>query len=421
MALVQPAHSGSSAEEITAAVRRFYERHPYPPPIASLDRERWNDPLRQRASYHLLWPADSFRDDRSVLVAGCGTSQAAKYAIRWPHARVTGIDVSRGSIERTAELGQKYGLANLELAELPVERAAGLGRRFDHIVCTGVLHHLPDPDAALQALHDALEPHGALHLMVYAPYGRAGIYLLREYCRRLGVGASSRDIADLAVTLRSLPDQHPLSPLLRRASDFTTEAGIADALLNPQDRPYSVPELFDLLDRNALQFGRWLRQAPYLPQCGAAAGIPHRRVLARLPARERYAAMELFRGTMLRHSAIVYRADHPGGPQNVQFDDDRWLGYVPVRMPDTVCVEHRLPAGAAGVLINRGHTDTDLYLPIDAQQKRWLAAIDGSRPINEWVKRGDTEAARVFFKRLMQHDQVVMDTSGSPGANAPGG
>jgi len=56
---------------------------------------------------------------------------------------VVGIDVSASSIESTERLKRMYGLDNLELRQFPVERAADLGRSFEHIVCTGVLHHLP--------------------------------------------------------------------------------------------------------------------------------------------------------------------------------------------------------------------------------------------------------------------------------------
>jgi len=36
-----------------------------------------------------------------------------------------------------------------------------------------------------------------MHVMVYAPYGRAGIYMMQEYCRLLGVSASAADLRDL--------------------------------------------------------------------------------------------------------------------------------------------------------------------------------------------------------------------------------
>jgi hypothetical protein len=73
---------------------------------------------------------------------------------------------------------------------------------------------------------------------------------------------------------------------------------------------------------------------------------------------------------MVRHSAVAYRNDNPHGPQQLSFDGDAWLGYVPIRMPDTVCIEERLPPGAAAVLINRGHTYKELYMALDNKEKR---------------------------------------------------
>ena len=154
---------------------------------------------------------------------------------------------------------------------------------FDQIVCTGVLHHLADPDAALRALRDVLEPDGAMHLMVYAPYGRAGIYMLQEFCRRIGIQASDDEIRDLVAALGALPAGHPLARLLREAPDFRQEAALADALLHPQDRAYSVPQLLDFIGGAGLTFGRWVRQAPYSPRCG---------VMAQLPQASRIAALE---------------------------------------------------------------------------------------------------------------------------------
>jgi SAM-dependent methyltransferase len=396
-------------------VSAFYERHPYPPPVDSLERYRqqWNDD-RRRAAVHLFWPDQPYRDDRTILVAGCGTSQAAKYALRWPRAKVTGIDVSATSIEQTELLKRKHNLDNLDVIQLPVEGAAELGLSFDYVICTGVLHHLPDPDAGLRALHDVLEPDGAMHVMVYAPYGRAGVYLLQDYCRRLGIGTSSQEIKDLAASLSALPPDHPLIPLLRNAPDFRTEAALADALLHPQDRAFSVPELFSFLAEAGFRFGRWVRQAAYLPQCGALAATAHQPLLTRLPAEEQYAAVELFRGSMVRHSAVVYRNDRPN-PDSINFTGDAWLGYVPIRMPDTICVQEKLPPGAAAVLINRNHTYTDIYLPINAQQKKLFDAIDGKRSIGEIAS--DTvqrNIARVLLEGLWQYDQVVFDASQRP-------
>ena len=403
----------STDAAIARQVSAFYENHPYPPPVDDLEayRRSWDD-KRRRVDSHLFWPAEPYRDDRSILVAGCGTTQAAHYALRWPRARVIGIDVSAKSIAFTQGLKRKYALANLEVRQLSVERAAELSESFEHVVCTGVLHHLPDPDAGLRALHDVLAPTGALNVMVYAPYGRAGVYMLQDYCRRIGVGGTTVEIRELAASLKALPPDHPIAPLLRHSPDFANRDGLADALLHPCDRSYSVPQLVDFLGRAGLAFGRWVRQAPYLPWCGALASMPHHSRLIGLTAEGQYAAIELFRGTMVRHSVVAYRRDQAVQGASVHFDGEAWLGYTPIRLPDTVIVKDRLPPGAAAVLINRNHTHTDLYLPVDARQERLLAGIDGERSIAEICReRGDREAARRFFQTLWRWDQIVFDTS----------
>jgi hypothetical protein len=317
----------------------------------------------------------------------------------------------------TRDLQRKYGLNNLELHQVPVERVQELGRAFDQIVCTGVLHHLSDPDRGLSALRDVLEPDGALHLMVYATYGRAGIYMLQEYCRLLQISPSDTDLRALAALLQTLPAEHPLASVLRRSRDFLVPDALADALLHPLDRAYTVPDLYAWLERCGLSFGRWFEQAPYLPQCGMPAQTPHSARLALLPAPAQHAAVELWRGTMVKHNLIAYRDDRPGPSQPITFVGDDWLDYVPIRLPWTVCIRDRVPPSSVAVLINKAHPFTDLILPIGRAEDRLLGAIDGKRTIREIVqvvtKDGRTSEcrARDFFERLWQYDQVVFDAS----------
>jgi SAM-dependent methyltransferase len=408
-------HDDESSESASAGavVQAFYERYPYPRPIDTLDAYRalWQDPRRRRADHHLHWPMRPYGEQRSILVAGCGTSQAAKHALRWPGARVVGIDFSATSVRCTEELKEKYRLDNLEVRQLPLERAGELGVRFDQVVCTGVLHHLKDPDAGLRALSEVLHPDGALHLMVYAPYGRTGIYMMQEFCRRLGIGATDTDIRALVGTLKHLPAAHPLHALLRESPDFRNEAALADALLHPQDRAYSVPQLFEFLAGAGLALTRFVRQAPYRPECGSMAHAPQYDAIMKLPFAERAALAEIFRGTMIRHSVVAHHAGSTAAfvPD---FSGDTWLRYVPIRSPDTVEVEEHLPPRAVAVLINRTHTDRDLYLPIDAAEKRLLDRIDGTRSIGD-IGRGlaDAEVLRSFFERLWWYDQIVVDAS----------
>jgi SAM-dependent methyltransferase len=398
-------------------VRTFYERHPYPPPIDNLDRHRDSNrnAYRHRALSFLLWPTRKPLTNRRILVAGCGTSQAALYALREPAARITAIDISERSLRHTRELQGKYGLQNLDTHRLAIDQIQELDRTFDQIVCTGVLHHLPDPDVGLRALRSVLVADGAMHLMVYAAYGRAGIYMMQDYCRLLGIGASEQELRDLGATIRALSPDHPIAGVARRAKDFTNPDALADALLHPQDRAYTVPQLYAWLERCGLSFARWHEQATYLPRCGVVAATRHSLRLASLPAPLQHAAVELLRGTITKHSFIAYRDDCPLESQPVTFRGDAWRNYVPLLLPWVVCVQDQVPAGAVAVLINRAHTHPDLALPIKAAQARVFAAIDGKRSIGDIVHGvsdvTDGEQVRTFMERLWEHDQIVLDAT----------
>jgi SAM-dependent methyltransferase len=394
-------------------IAEFYTSHPFPPPLDNLDRalDMYKDQNVLRSEFHLLWPNREYREDFDVLVAGCGTWQSAKYALTHPGARVVAIDVSTTSLEHTERLKQKYNLTNLDVRQLSIERAADLDDSFDHVICTGVLHHLVDPEAGLRALRSVLNRDGALYLMVYAPYGRAGIYMMQEYCRRLGVGTSEKEIDDLISVLRMLPEHHPVLSIQHGSREFNAEA-LADALLNPRERAYSVPEVFQLLDSSELMLGRWYWQAAYLPQCGAIATTPLANRLAEMPERERYAAMELWRGLMSNHSLIAYRND--GSPSNISFDEDGYSHYIPIRLPWTLNVQQSLPPGAAGALVNQTHVFDDLFVLISDNEKRMFDRIDGRRNIAQIIEsadENDPNVAREFFEKLWRYDQIVFNTS----------
>lgn len=395
---------GHDSVERSDVIEEFYDRHPYPPP-ADLDATAARNPLQQRAAQHLIWP--DRRDDvgQRILVAGCGTSQAVRHAMFEPDAEVVGIDVSTTGIGASRRLAERHRVKNLTLRRMSIEDVGELGREFDHIICTGVLHHLADPLTGLRSLRTVLAPHAAITLMVYAPYGRIGVYLLQDYCRRLGIETTKDALADLVATLREIPTAHPLSRLLRESRDFYDDDALADALLNPRDRAYAVPELLELIDSAGLRFGRWARQAPYLPDCGSIGETPHAARISALPSAEQYAALELFRGTITRHTVIAFDAsDHTSG--QVDFADSATGRWRPIRVPTAIAVEDRLPPGAAAALLNRAHAETDLVMFVSEAELEMFRGIDGRRTIADLGPR-----ARLFVERLFRHDLVVIDSS----------
>ncbi len=102
------------------------------------------------------------------------------------------------------------------------------------------------------------------------------------------------------------------------------------------------------------------------------------------------------------------------------FDDERYLRYVPFRLPWTTCVQENLPPETAGALVNEAHLFPDLFIFVDAQEKQIYDAIDGRQTIGEIVGtvEGFGPRARDFFQKLWRYDQVVFNTSKANAASA---
>ncbi len=155
-------------------VREQYERLPYPPCDPEDDNRRlvttWLDDLPM-VNHYCFGGAQSFARGFRVLVAGGGTGDGTIYLaeqLRATDAEIVHLDLSEASINiarRRAEIRKLENIRWVHDSLLSLPRL-GLGE-FDYINCVGVLHHLADPDAGLEALLSVKKPSGALGVMVY--------------------------------------------------------------------------------------------------------------------------------------------------------------------------------------------------------------------------------------------------------------
>ena len=205
------------------------------------------------------------KSDLRILDAGGGTGDCtltfAEQLQRFnAGARVVHLDLSAKSQEVARARAQHQGLLHLiqfvHGSLLDEELMASLGD-FDFIQCTGVLHHLIRPADGLSKLQGVLRPGGAMGLMVYGALGRTGVYDVQDIMR--GVSSPIDDEADEVKHVKALLKALPASSRVRKsgvwhAVEAVDQAGndaeIYDLFLHSQDRPYTVDELYEWVERD---------------------------------------------------------------------------------------------------------------------------------------------------------------------------
>ena len=397
-------------------VSRQYERWRYPPPIDDLDtwtrtNWEWFDPTH---AHRVLWPDRDYRPDLDILIAGCGTNQAAVFAYNNPAANVVAVDISQPSLDHQRYLKTKHGLHNLRLQLLPIEELSTLGRQFDLVVSTGVLHHMADPLAGLKALAGVLHPDGAMALMLYGKHGRIGVELLESAFRDMGLGQDDASVQIVKDTIAALPPDHPVHGYLKQARDLQDDAALVDTFLHGRARSYTVDECVDFVHSAGLEFQGWFHKTPYYPQEVTGQARGYYSALNALPENKIWSVMERLQ-TM--NGCHFFMACHPERSKDgfrIDFSTSAALDYVPV---------FRYRCGLSG---------TDLVWPgsragLSPAQVPFVQHVDGHRSIREIV-RGvmrqhdvpDARAAelehfaRTFFQALWRVDFVAMALTADP-------
>jgi SAM-dependent methyltransferase len=390
-------------------VARQYQQWLYPEPIRDLAQWSagnfdWIDPVH---AHRIYWPDREYNAEMDILVAGCGANQAACLAFTNPSAKIVATDVSRPSLDHQQYLKDKHGLKNLELQLLPIEDLAALGRDFDLVVSTGVLHHLADPRQGMAALAGCLRPDGVVSAMVYGRYGRIGVDLLASVFSQLGLGQDDSSVKTVRETIAVLPPDHPVRSYLKFAWDLRSDAGVVDTFLHGRQRSYSVEECVDLVMSSGLVFQEWFFKSGYYPHEGFALPDTLSSALKAMPQIEAWSLMERLQSSTKCHFFVACRPDRPKENYAVDFSSRKALDYIPVM---------RVGCGVSGTAVVMPHGRIGLR----ADQLPFIQPVDGRRTIREIAERvapegssqtsvADLETfARKVFENFWQLDLLAM-------------
>jgi len=247
-------------------VAKLYNTYPFPPdPLLNEPPPGYNWRWNWIGAYNFCTGRKPASQDIRILDAGCGTGSSTEYLIHLnPEAEVIGIDLSEGALAVARERCQKSGIAakygeKLSFRQLKLENAGELSGEFELINCVGVLHHLPNPIAGIQALSQKLAPGGIMHIFVYSELGRREIQLMQEAIALLQ-GDNREDYREGVQIGRelfaTLPENNPI--VTREKERWSLEnqrdACFADMYLHPVEVDYNIETLFSLIEASGLEF-----------------------------------------------------------------------------------------------------------------------------------------------------------------------
>jgi len=381
----------------TDVVSNQYSRWLYPQPILDLpawleNNWQWYDPTH---AHRLFWPDREYQPGMDILVAGCGTNQAAVIAYKNPDARVVAIDVSGPSLEHHRFLADQYGLRNLELHLLPIEEVGSLNQEFDLIISTGVLHHLADPGLGLKALGTVLRPDGVIALMLYASFGRIGVEMMQSVFKDMGLKQNDRSVLMVKEAIAALRPDHPVRSYLAIAPDLEYDAGLVDTFLNGREQSYMVQQCIDLVETADLTFQDLFFKAPYYPD--NPSGSTFLNWVKKLPREKQWCIMERVNFSNGCHFFTACHKDRPRHSYEIDFSTAAAVNYIPALRYRCALDEHRI-------------SRYNWTMSLSESEMAIVSKMDGNRTIAEILAQsgqplsGSGAANHEIFERLWNLD-----------------
>jgi len=384
------------------SVRDQYEAYPYPlrnPEDEKMRLENsWHDFL-EVINFYCFKGKQNFSGPFRALVAGGGTGDQTIFLaeqLRYNRrAEIVHLDFSATSMAIAKRRAEARKLTNitwlhhsvLDLQSLPVGQ-------FDYINCAGVLHHLESPADGLQALRAVLHEQGAMMLMLYGKYGRTGVYQVQELLSRINAKETSPQakLSNAKAVLQSLPKTN----WFKRGEDLIGDhkefgdAGIYDVFLHAQDQPFTVREIYDLVERCGLHIIELIERgrSKYMVESYVRdADLLH--TLGQFPKKEQQAIAELITGDMIVHNCYVGRhTDTVAGLEDLRNVPFYFL-YEPDNIADAIEKHPGQPVKAKGALF-----DATIEFVPGPYTKHIFRHLDGERSLKEIFELARKDAGR---------------------------
>jgi SAM-dependent methyltransferase len=224
-------------EDRVEAVRAFYDQAPFPgyPPNSSLS---WLRARGDRSDFARRLD-QAIPGDARIVEVGCGTGQMSLYLAKADRV-VVGADLTLASLRLGAAAARRFGLEQVRFVETDLHRPGLRKGAFDVVVCSGVLHHTPDPRRAFAHVVELARPGGMVVVGLYNAIARLPLRLRRALARVSG--------------FRWIP----FDPVLRErdGEPERREAWLRDQYMHPEEHRHTHGEVLGWFKENGVEYVR---------------------------------------------------------------------------------------------------------------------------------------------------------------------
>jgi 2-polyprenyl-3-methyl-5-hydroxy-6-metoxy-1,4-benzoquinol methylase len=158
-----------SRDDVTMAVKSFYEETPFPN-YDDFDNVGWLVEKARKGVFAKLLD-DQIPFGARILECGCGTGQMSNF-LSVANRTVFGSDMSLHSLSLGEEFKENNDLRNVHFIQMNLFRPCFKPGTFDLVICNGVLHHTSDPFLGFQSIAKLVRPKGYVLISLYHRYGR---------------------------------------------------------------------------------------------------------------------------------------------------------------------------------------------------------------------------------------------------------
>ena len=244
---------------ISIKVKNHYEENPYPrwsvsllPQKCSFIEEVINNDLQNKTLENNLYSEKS-----ELLIAGCGTGKQVVDATRYGNLKITAVDLSVSSITYGMRKCNEYGINNVQFIHSDILNLIDLNKKFDVIECSGVIHHMDNPNDGLKVLKKILKPGGYLKLGVYSELARKFIVEMKEYIKAKNYTDTAEDMRIFRNDVFNFEENNIEKNIVSKLflSDcFWNLSGVRDLVFHKQECRYCVDDLMEMFKLFNFQF-----------------------------------------------------------------------------------------------------------------------------------------------------------------------